>query len=313
MELAVRVAGAAAHATAAAAAGSKTEPHAEENAIPSAASSAVANEPGASRAYAYTGGKPFDPRRPTIVFLHGALHDHSVWTLLARWFAHHGYSVLALDLPGHGRSDGPPLRSIDALAGWLVRLLDAARVERAVVVGHSMGSLIALEVAGRIPDRVDHLVLMATAFPMSVSPALLALAADDPLQAIDRVNSFSHSTWAAKPGYPGPGSWTHGGNRALMRRVQAGGGDESLFLLDFQICDQYAGGLDAAERVACPSSVILGERDQMTPPAKAEALVRALRADVQTLAAGHALMAEAPEAALAALQQALAWPLVSAK
>src|SRR5207244_5808964 len=108
-------------------------------------------------AYAYTGGKPFDPALPCVVFIHGALNDHSVWTLLARWFAHHGHAVLAPDLPGHGRSEGPPLASVEALADWLLALLDAAGVGSAALVGHSMGSLIALEAAARAPARATRL------------------------------------------------------------------------------------------------------------------------------------------------------------
>lgn len=95
-------------------------------------------------AYAYTGGKPFDPALPCVVFIHGALNDHSVWTLLARWCAHHGYGVLAVDLPGHGRGAGLPLTRVEAIAAWLHRLLDVAGVHQATLVGHSMGSLIAL-------------------------------------------------------------------------------------------------------------------------------------------------------------------------
>ena len=177
---------------------------------------------GPRRVHAYTGGRLFDGRLPTVVFIHGALNDHSVWTLLARWFAHHGHSVLAPDLPGHARSEGPPLESVEALADWLLALLDAAGVDRAVLVGHSMGSLVALEAAARAPRRVERLVMIGTAFPMTVAPALLETAREAPLRAIDLVNAFSHSTLAAKPGNPGPGTWLHGANRALMRRVQAG-------------------------------------------------------------------------------------------
>ncbi len=169
--------------------------------------------------YAYNGGKSFDPALPCIVFIHGALHDHSVWGLPARWFAHHGHSVLAPDLPGHGRSGGAPLTSVEALSRWLLALLDAVGAAEAALVGHSMGSLIALEAAARAPERVSHLVLAGAAYPMAVSKALLDSARTDPLAAIDAVNVFSHSTFAPKPSYPGPGSWLHGGNRALMRRV----------------------------------------------------------------------------------------------
>ena len=113
-------------------------------------------------AYAYTGGKAFDASLPTAVFIHGAEHDHSVWALQTRYFAHHGFSVLAVDLPGHCRSAGPALTTVPAMADWLAALLDAAGVQRAFVAGHSMGSLIALDFAGRYPERATHLALLAT-------------------------------------------------------------------------------------------------------------------------------------------------------
>ncbi len=261
---------------------------------------------GASPAYAYTGGKPFDATLPCVVFVHGALNDHSVWTLLARWFAHHGHGVLAVDLPGHGRSAGAPPASVEAAADWLLALLDAAGVQRAALVGHSMGSLIALEAAARAPARATRLVMIGTAYPMKVSEALLTTARDTPLRAIDMVNVFTHSGLAAKPSYPGPGAWLHGGSRALMRRMQALQTGVNLFHHDFGVCDRYAGGLEAAATLQCPASLILGALDQMTSPRQARALADALKARVHSVAAGHALMSEAPDAVLAALRAALA-------
>ena len=257
------------------------------------------------KAYGYNGGKAFAAGLPCIVFIHGALNDHSVWTLLARWFAHHGHAVLALDLPGHGRSDGPPLPDVEALADWVLALLDAAGVRKAALVGHSMGSLIALEAAGRAPERVERLVMLGTAVPMTVSDALMQTSKNDPLKAIDMVNTFSHASTASKPSYPGPGSWLHGSNRALMRRVQAGQRELNLFHHDFGICDRYAGGLDAAAKVRCPASVLLGARDQMTNPKQTATIVSALNAQVRTVDAGHMMMSEAPDAVLAALRSAL--------
>nr|HET7859486.1 alpha/beta hydrolase [Caldimonas sp.] len=256
-------------------------------------------------AYAYTGGKPFDAQQPCVVLLHGALHDHSSWTLAARWFAHHGHSVLAPDLPGHGRSAGAPLASVEALADWLLALLDAAGVESASLVGHSMGSLIALEAAARAPARARHLVLVGTAYPMKVSAALLDAARDDAHAAIDSVNAFSHATLAAKPSYPGPGSWLHGSNRALMRRIHDGQRETNLFVNDFNVCDRYSGGIAAASRVACPATLVVGARDQMTFASQSVELARALRARTVTLPCGHALMSEAPDAVLAALRGAI--------
>lgn len=258
------------------------------------------------KAYAYTGGKAFDATLPCIVFVHGAMNDHSVWNLLARWFAHHGHAVLALDQPGHGRSDGPPLASVEALADWTLALLDAAGVERAALVGHSMGSLIGLEAAARAPARIDRLVMIGTAYPMKVSDALLGTAREQPLRAIDMVNAFSISTFAAKPSFPGPGMWLHGSNRALMRRMQDGAPALNLFEHDFRLCDAYANGLAAAAALDCPVHCVLGERDQMTLPKNSRELVAATRAQVHTLSTGHMLMAEAPDGVLNALRQALA-------
>ncbi len=260
-------------------------------------------------AYAYTGGKAFDPALPCVVFVHGALHDHSVWTLLARWCAHHGHGVLALDLPGHGGSEGPPLPSVEAAADWLLALLDAAGVPQAALVGHSMGSLIALEAAARAPARATRLVMIGSAYPMKVSEALLNTAREQPLAAIDMVNSFSISSLASKPGYPGPGMWLHGSSRALMRRTLRSGGQHdgrNLFEHDFRVCDAYAGGLQAAALVRCPATLILGRADQMTAPRASKDIASALKARVVMLASGHHLLAEAPDAVLAALRQALA-------
>ncbi len=258
-------------------------------------------------ACAYTGGKPLDPSLPCVVLVHGALHDHSVWTLAARWLAHHGHSVLALDLPAHGRSAGPPPASVAAAADWLWAVLDAAGVAQAALVGHSMGSLIALEAAARAPQRASALVLVGTAYPMKVSDALLNTARDAPFKAIDMVNALSHSSIAGKPAYPGPGVWLHGANRALMRRTQAAhtATGLNLFHHDFSLCNDYAGGLQAAAQVQCPAHAILGAQDQMTPPKTAAELTRALKAQMHTLPCGHALMQEQPDALLQALRQAL--------
>jgi pimeloyl-ACP methyl ester carboxylesterase len=257
------------------------------------------------QAYAYTGGKPFDPALRCVVFIHGALHDHSGWTLLARWCAHHGFGVLALNQPGHGRSDGPPLPSVEALADWTLALLDAADVQQATLVGHSMGSLIALEAAARAPERITRLVLLGSAYPMKVSDALLNTAREAPLRAIDMVNALSISTPASKPSYPGPGMWVHGSNRALMRNMQDAQQELNLFEHDFRVCDAYSGGAAAMARVRCPTTLIVGERDQMTPPKATKELAAALKAKVVNVPSGHHLMAEAPDAVLAGLRSAL--------
>ncbi|AJC22699.1 alpha/beta fold hydrolase [Pandoraea pulmonicola] len=255
--------------------------------------------------YAYTAGKPLDPAQPTVVFLHGAQHDHSVWGLQSRYLAHHGMNVLALDLPGHHRSTGAPLSTIGEMADRVVAVLDAAGLERAAWVGHSMGSLIALDAAARHPERVSRIALVGTAYPMKVSDVLLEAAAEREPEAIALVNAWSHSTLAAKPSAPGPGFWTWGGNQRLMERV-AKRNPAKVFLTDFEACNGYDQGWDAAARVKCPVLAVLGARDQMTPPRAAQAVLDALReagvpVTVERVDAGHAIMTEQPDALLDAL------------
>ena len=256
--------------------------------------------------YAYTGGKALDPGKPTVVFIHGVLNDHSVWILQSRWFANHGWNVLAIDLPGHCRSAGAPPASVEDAARFVVALLDAAGVEKAALVGHSFGSLIALETAARAPERVSHIALVGTAYPMAVSPTLLESSLNTPMRAIDMVNSFSHSMLAPPPSSLGPGTWLYGGSRALMRRVLASNREVNVFHVGFNACNDYANGEAAMAAVACPVLFLLGGADQMTPPRAAKALqAKAVGAKVVTVQAGHALMSEAPDAVLFALKDFL--------
>lgn len=250
------------------------------------------------KAYAYTGGKDFDPKLPTVAFIHGGEHDHSVWVLQSRYLAHHGYSVLALDLPGHGRSHGAPLARIEDMADWVVAVLDAAGVKAAALVGHSMGSLIALECAGRFPERVTHLALLGTAFPMRVSTELLeATRSNEPL-AQGMINVWSHAAYAHYPNNPGPGAWVVGANLRLMQRQKPG-----VLRADFAACNNYAAGMERAAAVACPTLLLLGQRDLMTPARAAHDLANTIRgAEVVTLAgSGHNMMAERPDEVLDAL------------
>ncbi len=259
--------------------------------------------------YCYTGGKTFDTAKPTIVFIHGVLNDHSVWILQSRYLANHGFNVLAIDLPGHGKSAGSCPKSVQEAASFIVALLDAAGIAKVALVGHSWGSLIALHAASLAPARVTHLALLGTAFPMKVSPALLDSALNSPPQAIKMVNTFSHSTLAPPPSALGPGTWLYGGSQALMRRVLAGGlarsPSENVFHIGFNACDAYPQAFEAVVLVSTAQTAILfivGKYDQMTPPKSALALAaKAPQATVSMVEAGHNLMTEAPEQVLTAL------------
>jgi pimeloyl-ACP methyl ester carboxylesterase len=252
--------------------------------------------------YAYTASGTPAPDRPAIVFIHGAQNDHSVWTAQARWFAGQGHRVLAVDLPGHGRSAGPALATVERMAAWMLGLLDAAGIDRAVLAGHSMGSLIALEAAFQAPARVLGLALLGSTWPMKVSDALLETARTDEEAAIDMVNVWSHAGIApASPGTP-PGFWVPGAARRLMQRLSQLN-PAQLFHTDFVACNTYANGGNAAAAVGCPTLFVQGRRDVMTPPRSAQALVACIpHARVATVDCGHSLMTERPDDVRTALQ-----------
>lgn len=260
-----------------------------------------------AKTYCYTGGSPFDKAKPTVVFIHGVLNDHSVWILQTRYFAHHGWNVLAPDLPGHCRSDGEPPSSVHEAAAFVIALLDAAGVGEAVLVGHSFGSLVAMEAAASHPERVKQLVMAGTAYPMKVSPLLLDTSLNAPQKAIEIDNVFSHSTLAPPPSALGPGTWLPGASRALKRRVLASNPRVNLFHRGFKACDDYRGGEEAIAKVRCPILFVLGERDSMTLPKMARGLQeRAHGAKTVLVKGGHQMMTEAPDEVLAALKGFLA-------
>jgi len=258
----------------------------------------VAGEP----AYAYTGGRAFDPKLPVLAFVHGGEQDHSVWILQSRYLAHHGHAVLAVDLPGHGRSAGAPLASIEAMADWLIALLDAAGVRAAALVGHSMGSLVALDCAARNPERVLRVALVGTAFPMRVSPDLLEATKHREADALLTINAWSHAAYAHYPSNPGPGSWVRGGALRLTQRQKPG-----VLYADFAACDNYQAGLERAARMKCPALFLLAARDAMMSVRSGESLAKAVpHATVRTLGdSGHNLMGEKPDEILDALVEFL--------
>jgi pimeloyl-ACP methyl ester carboxylesterase len=250
-------------------------------------------------AFVATGGSAFDPALPTVVFLHGAGFDHSAWAQHTRWFAHHGFSVLAPDLPGHGRSPGPALATIAAMADWTAALLDAAGAAKARLVGHSMGSLIALETAARHPAKISALSLIGTAAAMTVGPDLLAAAEANDSAAVDMVSIWGLGFRAELGGSLAPGLWMHGEAQSVLRHCQPG-----VLFNDLSACNSYQNALAAAAQVTVPTTLILGERDMMTPAKAGKALGAAIaNARIVVLpGAGHMMMAERPDQLLAALR-----------
>src|SRR4029077_18513114 len=246
-----------------------------------------------------SGGRPFEPSLPAVVMLHGAGFDHSTWALHSRWFAHHGYAVLAPDLPAHGRSSGKPLATIADMADWTGALLEAAGAPKAKLIGHSMGSLIALEMSARQPAKVSGLSLIGTAATMTVGPDLLKAAeANDP-DAIDMVSIWGLGFKAELGGSLAPGLWMHQGAQRVLQQTRPG-----VLYSDLNACNSYQNALHAAALVKVPVTFILGERDMMTPAKAGKALAAAVpnARTVVLPGAGHMMMAERPDELLEALK-----------
>ena len=246
-----------------------------------------------------TGGRDFDRSLPTVVLLHGAGFDRTTWALHSRWFAHHGFGLLAPDLPGHGRSAGKPLATIGDMADWTAALLDAAGADKARLVGHSMGSLIALETSARHPQKVSALSLIGTAAIMTVGPDLLKAAEANDRAAVDMVSIWGLGFQAELGGSLAPGLWMHSGAQRVLEQCRPG-----VLYNDLASCNAYQGALEAAAKVTVPVTLILGERDMMTPAKAGKALAAALP-NARTVAlsgAGHMMMTERPDELLAALQ-----------
>ncbi len=238
-----------------------------------------------------------------LLFVHGAGMDHTVWVMPARHFARKGYRVLAPDLPGHGRSGGKPLTSVEAMADWLAALLDAVGAASATVLGHSMGSLIASDFAARHPARRQRLVLLGTAAPMPVTDALLNAAADDDHAAIEMANTWSHER-GRLGGNEIPGLWMFAGGERLIERSAPG-----VFHADLAACNGFAA--DTLAQVRCPTLIIAGTADLMTPAARGREVLGQLHEGgapaelVELPGSGHSMLSEYPNEVLDALIRAV--------
>lgn len=247
------------------------------------------------RAHAAYG--PPAARAPTHVLVHGAGMSGASYAEVAAGLNARGIPTLAVDLPGHGASEGPMLPTVEAAANWLARFIEAAGLESVTLVGHSFGALVALDCAARHPERVGAIGLIAVSAPMPIKPAVLTAARDAPAEAIDTLTDFGfprRDDGAAPP-------TGQAATRALFEAAPAG----ALFA-DLVACDHYSSGLKRAAEVTLPARLILGEFDRLTPMRHATPLIDALGSPAVTVvpAAGHMLLAETPAAVVEALASA---------
>ncbi len=257
---------------------------------------------GGHSSYCYTNGREIDPDKETIVFIHGSGLDHTVWTLASRHFARHGRNVLAIDMPGHGRSEGEARESVEAMADWIVELLNAVGVETTAVTGHSLGSLVALDFAARYPQHTRALAMVGTTAPMPVSDAILDAAAANDHSAFDMLTQWGYSKRHQYGGNSNPGMWMIGNTLRLFERSRPG-----VLYADMNACNNYSAGLERASSVQCPVLMVLGREDRLTPVRGTLPLQEALPSPrvIVLEGAGHTLMVESPNTLLDALKTIL--------
>ncbi|MBT4160245.1 MAG: alpha/beta hydrolase [Gammaproteobacteria bacterium] len=250
------------------------------------------------RTFYSTGTRETNPSKPSVIFIHGAGMDHSVWVLPARYFARHGYNVFAFDLPGHGRSDGKPLKAIEGIADWIGNAMDKLDVKEAAIVGHSMGSLTGICFAARYPEKITSLSLLGTSTPMPVTEQLLNAAESNDHDAIDMANTWSHSNFGQQGGNSNPGlCMTMSGQRLLERSS-----DDVLFT-DLKACNDFTEAEDLLDQISVETLIILGREDKMTSPVAGRMVAEKIRNArvVELSPCGHSMMSEQPDAVLDAL------------
>ncbi len=262
--------------------------------------------------HAATGGLDYSgpgmAERPAVVLIHGAGNDGTVWQNQTRFLAHRDLRAVAVDLPGHGRSEGEPLKSIEDMADWLALFISAAGLDNldggVHLVGHSMGSMIALETARRHPGTVRSLVLMGTADAMPVHPELISSSADELDRAAALMAAWGHGRAAHVGLNPVPGMWMLGGARALVENSRPG-----ALTADFHACADYGEAPAAMAEVDVPTLVLVGTEDKMTSPKGTARLVAARSDDQVTVTRlagiGHSMMTEDPRAVRKAILAAV--------
>ena len=251
--------------------------------------------------FASTGGRPLDKNKPLIIFVHGSGLTHMCWVLQARSFAFHGYSVLALDLPGHGLSGGKSLQSIEEMADWISDVLDAVSFKEASLVGHSQGCLVTIECAARYPEKIKTISLMGGAGVIPMNPELLLLAEKNDPKAVDLMMDFAHGPSGHFGGHPVPGLYHMNTGSMLVKSKEI----KDTLGVDFRACQNYINGFDAAKKLSLPTLSILADQDRMCRLKDGKKLADHIRnSEVHIIKnCGHMMLLEEADQTLAILKK----------
>ena len=241
--------------------------------------------------YASTGGRKAAVGQPWIIFIHGAGQSHLTWSQQVRSFAYSGYNVLALDLPAHGESEGKALDNAQAMAAWVIDVMDELKIAKAHIVNHSMGGLISLELGAHYGARVESIVFIATALTIAVNDALIEMASSAPRKAFEFMTSLGHGPDAHVFDNSVPGTSLIGAGLQIMAKNQP-----DALPADLIACALYKDGEKNAAKISCPTMCLLASLDQMVALKFGRKLAEALPNNVSHVfdGAGHMLPGERP-------------------
>ena len=201
-----------------------------------------------------TGGMDIDKKKSTILLMHGSGLNHIVWSLHEQFYASQGFNVLSVDLPGHGNSEGPSLKSIEKISDWIKSLMLKINIEKIIIVGHSQGGLVGIDFASRYPELIEKIVLVANSYKMPVNQDLIDLA-----EAGDEKAVLLMMKW----GYEGSKAFI-GGN-PVKKIVNSARDIREVLAVDLNACNNYKNGENAIKKINCPTLCILGDLDKMVP------------------------------------------------
>ena len=201
-----------------------------------------------------TGGMDFDEEKSSILLMHGSGLTHIVWSLHEQFYASQGFNILSVDLPGHGNSEGPSLKSIEEISDWVKSLMNVLDIKKIIIIGHSQGCLVGIDFASRYPNLINDLVLVAGSYKMPVNQDLI-----DYAEAGDEKAILLMMKW----GYEGSKAFI-GGN-PVKKIINSSREIREVLAVDLNACNNYKGGKESLEKINCPTLCIFGDLDKMVP------------------------------------------------
>ena len=197
-------------------------------------------------------GEAFDNKKHSIILLHGSGQSHIVWSLTTQYLTDLNYNVFALDLPGHGNSEGESLKTIEEMAEWLKEVILNLKIKEFSLVAHSQGCLIALEYANRYSLNLHNIIFISGSYEMPVNKALIDLAISGDMESLNLMMKWGY----------GSSKQFIGGN-PLQKILNSSREVREVLGVDLIACNNYKNGLNAIKKIQCQTFLIFGEIDKM--------------------------------------------------